>query len=60
MKDNAATINRHYGKPVPKTFDAVCIGGHYKDPRVISIWIRNLLTASGIAAVIAIPILIII
>ena len=45
---NATSAMRCFGKPAPVTFDAIGIGTHYIDPRILSAWIKSALAASAI------------
>ena len=57
MQNVTSAIKDCYKKPVPKTFDAVCIGGHYKDPRILCARIKSTIAASAVAFCIAYPFL---
>ncbi len=60
MQNVTSTIKGYYGKPVPKTFDAICIGGHYKDPRILSARVKSTIAASAVVLCIAFPVLMLI
>jgi len=48
---------RCYGKPVPKTYDALLINGHYKDPRAVNERIKSIVSASLIVLSLALLVL---
>ena len=52
-------IPRSFGKPVPRTYDALLINGHYKDPRAVNERIKSIVSASLIVLSIALPVLLI-
>ncbi|WP_074883803.1 hypothetical protein [Butyrivibrio proteoclasticus] len=52
-------IPRTFGKPVPRTYDALLINGHYKDPRAVNERIKSIVSASLIVISIALPVLLI-
>jgi len=53
------TFKQCYGKPVPKTYDALYINGHYKDPRAVNARIKSIISASLVVAAVAVPVLLI-
>ena len=50
-------ISKSFGKPVPRTYDALLINGHYKDPRAVNERIKSIVSASLIVLSIALPVL---
>ena len=51
------TLKTCCGKPAPRTFDALYINGHYKDPRAVNARIKSIISASLVVAAIAVPVL---
>ncbi|MBQ7657358.1 MAG: hypothetical protein IJS16_00110 [Butyrivibrio sp.] len=56
MNNEQVTL-RSYGKPIPKTYDAMYLLGRYKDPRSVMKGITNILSAAFIAGLIALQFL---
>ena len=52
---NETFTPRCFGKPVPKTYDALFINGHYKDPSAVNERIKSIVSASLIVLSIALP-----
>lgn len=57
MQSTFTDSKRCLGKPLPKTYDAVCIRGHYMDPRDFSEKVKGLVSALAIAAAVTMSIL---
>ena len=54
---NETYIPRSFGKPVPRTYDALLINGHYKDPRAVNERIKSIISASLVVAAVIMPVL---
>ncbi len=49
------SVKKFDGRPVQKTYDAIYLGGHYKDPRSISLRVKSILSALFISSAIVLP-----
>ncbi len=56
LNNEQATL-RCNGKPIPKTYDAMYLLGHYKDPRSVMKGITSILSATLIAGILALQFL---
>ena len=54
---NEHVTYRCYGKPIPKTYDAINLLGRYKDPRSVTKGVTGILSAALAAGLIALQLL---
>ena len=54
---NEHVTYRCYGKPIPKTYDAINLLGRYKDPRSVTKGITGILSAALAAGLVALQLL---
>ena len=54
---NEHVTYRCYGKPIPKTYDAINLLGRYKDPRSVTKGVTGILSAALAAGLVALQLL---